>query len=73
MRRKGSVGGKRMAANEEEAVKYVWEGAIPLQIHLHKSEVASHPPPPPALVTHSLFQYLQFWNSLVGSRSNSSF
>ena len=67
MRRKGSVGEKRMA------VKYVWEGAIPLQIHLHKSEVASHPPPPPALVTHSLFQYLQFWNSLVGSRSNSSF
>lgn len=37
-----------------EAVKFVWEGAIPLQIHLHKSEVASHPAPPPALVTHSL-------------------
>ena len=43
-----------MAANEE-AMKYVWEGAIPLQIHLHKSEVASHPAPPPALVIDSLF------------------
>lgn len=46
----GSVGEKRMA---NEAVKFVWEGAIPLQIHLHKSEVASHPAPPPAFVTHS--------------------
>lgn len=51
-----------------EAVKYVWEGAIPLQIHLHKSEVASHPAPPPALVNHSsraLFFDFWFFNSMV--------
>lgn len=34
----------------EEAVKYVWEGAIPLQIHLHESEVTTLPPPAPVLV-----------------------
>lgn len=33
-----------------DAQKYVWEGAIPLQIHLHESEVTTLPPPPPALV-----------------------
>ncbi|KAF8398827.1 hypothetical protein HHK36_014689 [Tetracentron sinense] len=32
-----------------EAQKYVWEGAIPLQIHLHESEVTTLPSPPPAL------------------------
>lgn len=37
-----------------DAKKYVWEGAIPLQIHLHDSEVTTLPPPPPALVTLSL-------------------
>ncbi|KAE9450138.1 hypothetical protein C3L33_17951, partial [Rhododendron williamsianum] len=36
-----------------EAQKYVWEGAIPLQIHLHESEVTTLPPPPPALVCMS--------------------
>ena len=34
-----------------EAQKYVWEGAIPLQIHLHESEVTTLPHPSPALVT----------------------
>lgn len=33
-----------------EARKYVWGGAIPLQIHLHESEVTTLPPPLPALV-----------------------
>lgn len=33
-----------------EAQKQVWEGAIPLQIRLHQSEVTTLPPPPPALV-----------------------
>lgn len=33
-----------------EAQKYVWEGAIPLQIQLHQSEVTTLPPPPTALV-----------------------
>lgn len=33
-----------------EAQKYIWEGAIPLQIHLHESEVTTLPPPPPAMV-----------------------
>ncbi|KAH0907202.1 hypothetical protein HID58_039029 [Brassica napus] len=53
-----------MAANEE-AVKYVWEGAIPLQIHLHKSEVASHPAPPPALVLAPRIGYLPLLVSLI--------
>lgn len=33
-----------------DALKYIWEGAIPLQIHLHESEVTTVPPPPPAMV-----------------------
>lgn len=33
-----------------EAQKYIWEGAIPLQIHLHESEVTTLPTPPPAMV-----------------------
>ncbi|CAH8350077.1 unnamed protein product [Eruca vesicaria subsp. sativa] len=53
-----------MAANEE-AVKYVWEGAIPLQIHLHKSEVASHPAPPPALVLAPRIGYLPLLVPLI--------
>lgn len=44
-----------------EAVKYVWEGAIPLQIHLHKSDVASHPAPPPALVIILLLDTSSFF------------
>lgn len=46
-----------------EARKYVWEGAIPLQIHLHESEVTTLPPPPPALVISplTLFLFLIYW------------
>ncbi|GMP32385.1 hypothetical protein CsSME_00006167 [Camellia sinensis var. sinensis] len=40
-----------------EAQKYVWEGAIPLQIHLHDSEVTTLPPPPPALVHSSQLSF----------------
>lgn len=39
-----------MEKKATEAQKYVWEGAIPLQIRLHESEVTTVPPPPPALV-----------------------
>ncbi|KAG6517852.1 autophagy protein 5-like [Zingiber officinale] len=42
----------------EEAMKYVWEGAIPLQIHLHESDVTTLPPPPPALVLGPRIGYL---------------
>lgn len=49
----------------KEAVKYVWEGAIPLQIHLHKSDVASHPAPPPALVINHPKLLLFFFDGLV--------
>ena len=38
-----------------EAQKYVWEGAIPLQIHLHESEVTTLPPPSPALVPFPIY------------------
>ena len=48
----------------EEAQKYVWEGAIPLQIHLHESEVTTLPTPPPALV-NSYSSTTNFLNSLL--------
>lgn len=41
-----------------EAQKYVWEGAIPLQIHLHDSEVTTLPPPSPALILAPRIGYL---------------
>ncbi|XP_019172021.1 PREDICTED: autophagy protein 5 isoform X1 [Ipomoea nil] len=41
-----------------EAQKYVWEGAIPLQIHLHESEVTTLPLPPPALILAPRIGYL---------------
>nr|AFK43433.1 unknown [Lotus japonicus] len=48
-----------------EAQKYVWEGAIPLQIHLHESEVTTLPPPPPALVLAPRIGYLPLLISLL--------
>ena len=50
--------------NMEEAQKYVWEGAIPLQIHLHESEVTTLPTPPPALV-NSYSSTTNFLNLLL--------
>lgn len=44
-----------------EAQKYVWEGAIPLQIHLHESEVTTLPRPPPALVPIYLLRLQRDW------------
>lgn len=42
-----------------EGKKYVWEGAIPLQITLHHSEVTTlPPPPPPALVLIFVFIFI---------------
>ncbi|XVF20469.1 hypothetical protein REPUB_Repub12eG0003000 [Reevesia pubescens] len=41
-----------------EAQKYVWEGAIPLQIHLHESQVTTLPPPPPALLLAPRIGYI---------------
>jgi autophagy-related protein 5 len=41
-----------------EAQKYVWEGAIPLHLHLHESEVTTLPPPPPALILAPRIGYL---------------
>ncbi|KAK4430479.1 Autophagy protein 5 [Sesamum alatum] len=41
-----------------EAQQYVWGGAIPLQIHLHDSEVTTLPPPPPALILAPRIGYL---------------
>ncbi|XP_059297179.1 autophagy protein 5 [Lycium ferocissimum] len=43
---------------ESEAKKYIWEGAIPLQIHLHQSEVTTLPPPQPALILAPRIGYL---------------
>ncbi|XP_031281803.1 autophagy protein 5 isoform X3 [Pistacia vera] len=48
-----------------EAQKYLWEGAIPLQIHLHESEVTTLPPPPPALILAPRMGYLPLLSALV--------
>lgn len=48
-----------------EAQKHVWEGAIPLQIHLHESEVTTLPSPPPALVLAPRIGYLPLLISLL--------
>ncbi|KAJ8768703.1 hypothetical protein K2173_023607 [Erythroxylum novogranatense] len=44
---------------------YVWEGAIPLQIHLHESEVTTMPAPAPALVLAPRIGYLPLLLPLV--------
>ncbi|EPS65412.1 hypothetical protein M569_09364, partial [Genlisea aurea] len=41
-----------------EAQQFVWQGAIPLQIHLHESEVTTLTPPPPALILAPRIGYL---------------
>ncbi|OMO50528.1 hypothetical protein CCACVL1_30388 [Corchorus capsularis] len=48
-----------------EALKYVWEGAIPLQIHLHESQVTTLPPPPPALILAPRIGYLPLLAPLI--------
>ncbi|GMI76982.1 AUTOPHAGY 5 [Hibiscus trionum] len=48
-----------------EAKKYVWEGAIPLQIHLHESQVTALPPPPPALILAPRIGYLPLLAPLI--------
>ncbi|XVF80781.1 hypothetical protein PTKIN_Ptkin15bG0102800 [Pterospermum kingtungense] len=48
-----------------EAHKYVWEGAIPLQIHLHESQVTTLPPPPPALILAPRIGYLPLLAPLI--------
>ncbi|EOY03141.1 Autophagy protein Apg5 family isoform 1 [Theobroma cacao] len=48
-----------------EAKKYVWEGAIPLQIHLHESQVTTLPPPPPALILAPRIGYLPLLVPLI--------
>lgn len=39
-----------------EARKQVWSGAVPLQLHLHPSEVSGSSPPSPFLVSHLRFR-----------------
>ncbi|XP_043718162.1 autophagy protein 5 isoform X1 [Telopea speciosissima] len=48
-----------------QAQKHVWEGAIPLQIHLHESEVTTLPPPPPALILGPRIGYLPLLVPLI--------
>lgn len=49
---------EEMGDEGTEALKYVWKGAIPLQIHLHHSDVATLPPPPPVLMLAPRIGYL---------------
>jgi autophagy-related protein 5 len=37
----------------KEAARRVWDGAVPLQVHLHDADVTALPPPPPFLVPSS--------------------
>ncbi|KAM7280482.1 hypothetical protein ACFE04_007616 [Oxalis oulophora] len=53
-----------------EVKKTIWEGAIPLQIHLHQSDVATLPPPPPALVLAPRLSYLPLLSSLIKPHFN---
>ncbi|XP_048328835.2 autophagy protein 5 isoform X1 [Ziziphus jujuba] len=48
-----------------EALKYVWEGSIPLQIHIHESEVTTVPAPPPALILAPRIGYLPLLASRI--------
>ncbi|XP_065850538.1 autophagy protein 5 [Euphorbia lathyris] len=48
-----------------EAQKYVWQGAIPLQIHLDESEVTTLPPPPPAFILAPRIGYLPLLIPLI--------
>ncbi|XP_048437650.1 autophagy protein 5 isoform X2 [Pyrus x bretschneideri] len=48
-----------------EAQRFVWDGAIPLQIHLHESDVATLPAPPPALILAPRIGYLPLLASLL--------
>eukprot|EP00268_Persea_americana_P055707 TRINITY_DN6499_c0_g2_i2.p1 TRINITY_DN6499_c0_g2~~TRINITY_DN6499_c0_g2_i2.p1 ORF type:complete len:259 (+),score=42.03 TRINITY_DN6499_c0_g2_i2:278-1054(+) len=55
-----------------QAQKLVWEGAIPLQIHLHQSEVTTLPPPPPALVLGPRIGYLPLLVPLIKPHFNNT-
>lgn len=52
-----------MERGGKEAQQYVWEGAIPLQVHLHDSEVTTLPPPSPALILAPRIGYLPLLSS----------
>ncbi|KAI3813751.1 hypothetical protein L1987_18483 [Smallanthus sonchifolius] len=52
-----------MERGVKEAQQYVWDGAIPLQIHLHDSEVTTLPPPSPALILAPRIGYLPLLSS----------
>ncbi|KAL6180641.1 hypothetical protein ACLB2K_047302 [Fragaria x ananassa] len=56
---------KKIGMMEKEAQRFVWEGAIPLQIHLHESEVTTLPSPPPALILAPRLGYLPLLGSLL--------
>ncbi|XP_077219531.1 autophagy protein 5-like [Tasmannia lanceolata] len=49
----------------KEAQELVWEVAIPLQIHLHQSDVTTLPPPPPALILGPRVGYLPLLIPLI--------
>ncbi|XP_071693926.1 autophagy protein 5-like [Rutidosis leptorrhynchoides] len=52
---------------EKGAQQYVWEGKIPLQVHLHESEVTTLPPPSPALILAPRIGYLPLLSSQLKS------
>ncbi|KAK8947968.1 Autophagy protein 5 [Platanthera guangdongensis] len=47
-----------MELYSEDAARFVWEGAIPIQIRLHESQVTTLPPPPPVQILGPRIGYL---------------
>lgn len=59
-----------MELYSEEAVKFVWEGAIPIQIRLHESQVTTVPPPPPVQILGPRIGYLPLLISSIKPHFN---
>ncbi|KAK6927391.1 Autophagy-related protein 5 [Dillenia turbinata] len=63
--------GKSMGSGRETQ-KYIWEGAIPLQIHLHESEITTLPSPPPVLILAPRIGYLPLLVPLIKPQFSST-
>ena len=49
-----------------EARKQVWSGAVPLQLHLHPSEITTLPGPSPFLVSYQFSLPFSLTSDLLG-------
>lgn len=56
----------------EEAARWLWEGAVPLQVHLHDADVTALPPPPPLLILGPRLGYLPLLVSRIRAHFSST-